>query len=758
MTAMMLAPGQILSGRYQIIRELAQGGFGATFLAEDRHLPEHPLCVVKQLKPQTTEPTAMTIARRLFETEAQILHELGKHDQIPQLFAYFEEHQEFYLVEAYIEGKSLREEFRERGKLPADEVIEILKAILDILIFVHTNQVIHRDLNPSNLIRRQPDGKLCLIDFGAVKRVTTQFMQSSGGATVAIGTQGYLPSEQIQGRPQFGSDIYALGMIGIEALTGQMPHLLPADPQTAEIIWRNLVTVDDALAQVLNKMVRHDFRERFFTAQAARQALEELGQQTTATVVFGQPQGTTQTATPHQAPIPSNVSTLPTQMPITPTPASEGTNVLPVAVNSRDQMAIAAMAGLGVAALVSLAVSLNLGWQWWNNRQETLAQYEQGQVYQELNQPEKALDSYQEVLAEKPDHQGALLGKAQVLQQLQRYDEALKVYDELLTLTPQNWEAWWGRGKILSDRQQYDEALIALDKAIEHNPRSAAVWQTKAQIHLQRKETDAALASLDALLALDKKQAWAWYEKGWIHHQREQYPQAIAAYDRALKLDDSDPNIWYQQGNSFSKLEKYADAKRAYERVVNLKPDHAPAWYSLGIANENLKTYDTAQDAFAKVVELEPKNDRAWYHLAWNAEQRGDTNTAINAYRETVAINAKDRPSWRNLGELLYNAENYTEAIPAYETTLALDPKDGDIWEHLGNALKAEQRYQEAIAAYDQALTYKPNDPEIAANRQEAEDRLKWQETQDDLQEQADKLKEKADDLKEDVQDLLPWL
>ena len=92
--------------------------------------------------------------------------------------------------------------------------------IIQILDFVHTNKVIHRDIKPSNIIRREADNKLVLIYFGAVKRITTEGQQR----TIVIGTPAYIPIEQFNGKPNFCSDIYAVGMIGIQALTGIKPQ------------------------------------------------------------------------------------------------------------------------------------------------------------------------------------------------------------------------------------------------------------------------------------------------------------------------------------------------------------------------------------------------------------------------------------------------------------------------------------------------------------------------------------------------------
>lgn len=270
---------QTLGGRYRMIRSLGQGGFGVTFLAEDIQRPGNPKCVVKQFKPMATDPKAFEAGKRLFHREAQTLEKLGGHEQIPRLLAHFEENQQFYLVQEYIEGHDLEQELLSGQKFSEDEVIKLLQEILEILIFVHRNNHIHRDLKPSN-IRRRSDGKIVLIDFGAVKQISTQVVNPQGitSYSVAIGTRGYMPGEQAQGFAQFNSDIYALGIIAIQALTGTTPNKLVTNHHTGEINWRqnsNLV-VNPELGDILDKMVRYDFRERYRSAKSVMDDLKRI--------------------------------------------------------------------------------------------------------------------------------------------------------------------------------------------------------------------------------------------------------------------------------------------------------------------------------------------------------------------------------------------------------------------------------------------------------------------------------------------------
>ncbi|AFY57073.1 serine/threonine protein kinase [Rivularia sp. PCC 7116] len=274
--------GKLLDYRYKVIKVLATGGFGENYIAEDTKRPGNPICVVKHLKPTSTESKVFDTAKRLFQSEAETLEKLGNHDQIPRLLAYFDENHEFFLVQEFIEGHPLTEELETGQRWNENQVIQMLVSVLSVLEFVHSQGVIHRDIKPDNIIRRYSDGKLVLVDFGAVKQLRTSYGLGSlqgvpnPSATVAIGTPGYMPTEQGQGRPRHNSDIYSLGIIAIQALTGIAPMDLPEDPQTGELLWENLVPVSRELIEVLNMMVRYHFKERYQNATEALEALSSF--------------------------------------------------------------------------------------------------------------------------------------------------------------------------------------------------------------------------------------------------------------------------------------------------------------------------------------------------------------------------------------------------------------------------------------------------------------------------------------------------
>lgn len=273
---MNLNPGDVIGGQYKILDELGQGGFSKTYLAKDKNNPG-PQVVVKEIIPLSSDLAILQEAEHRFNTETQVLKRLGTHSQIPELFNSCSKQGKFYLIQEFIEGNTLSQELTIGKRLKEDEVISILQDILGILKFVHQEQVIHRDIKPSNIIRRRRDGKLVLIDFGAVKEIST-LGESAGlvNPTVSIGTPGYMPPEQANRQPKFSSDIYAVGMIGIQALTGLDPSSQIKKDPDGEVIWRPWAQVSPELANILDKMVCYHFNDRYQSASEALQALRAL--------------------------------------------------------------------------------------------------------------------------------------------------------------------------------------------------------------------------------------------------------------------------------------------------------------------------------------------------------------------------------------------------------------------------------------------------------------------------------------------------
>lgn len=278
---------QILASRYLPLKLLGRGGFGAAFLSRDRYTPMMRQCVVKQFQPAgNLTPDQLQIAQRLFEREAEVLESLGnRHDQIPDLLAFFEldvpsrtpgeTERFFYLVQEFIDGLNMEELLEQKRVFSEAEVTEMLREILKVLKFVHDNGSIHRDIKPSNIMHHR-DGRYYLLDFGAVKQVTTTAVMAgqNPGRSTGIYSRGYAPPEQVAGNVVYPStDLYALAVTCITLLTGKQPYDL-FDPLSNSFNWRGDAQVSDRLAAILDRLLLSAPKQRYETAEKVLEALE----------------------------------------------------------------------------------------------------------------------------------------------------------------------------------------------------------------------------------------------------------------------------------------------------------------------------------------------------------------------------------------------------------------------------------------------------------------------------------------------------
>ncbi len=320
----------ILVGRYIPQKLLGRGGFGAAFLASDRYTPTMRQCVVKQFQPAgNLSNTQLQLAQDLFEREALVLEQIGhEHKQIPDLYAYFpitvpslqagQEDQFFYLVQEYIQGKTLEEMLQEKGKFSEAEVLEVLRSILPVLQFVHDRGIIHRDIKPSNIMRHQ-NGKFYLLDFGAVKQVAN----AAAGALSSTGiySMGFAPPEQMSGSKVFPStDLYALAVTIISMLTGVTEMNTLIDAYSNQWQWRSQANVSDKLADVLDKMLLNAANQRFQSAWEVWDAIDDSPSPTPPSGSVKPPPQPVQPQVQPQSPVQSQPPSQSQSQPIQPAP------------------------------------------------------------------------------------------------------------------------------------------------------------------------------------------------------------------------------------------------------------------------------------------------------------------------------------------------------------------------------------------------------------------------------------------------------
>ncbi|MGD1948671.1 MAG: protein kinase [Leptolyngbyaceae cyanobacterium] len=270
---------ELLRNRYRPIKPLGQGGFGKTYLAEDIDRL-NTRCVIKQFARQSSNKS-FDKALTLFTQEAVRLNELGEHPQIPSLLAYFEQQENFYLVQQIIEGNTLLQEVKKEGPFDEAKIRSLLHYILPVLQFIHDRKVIHRDINPTNIIARQKDNKPVLIDFGIAKQLEVSLSDQDRHTGTRIGTEGYSPIEQLRsGEAYPSSDLYSLGATCICLMTGRKPEKLYS-PIEGRWLWQEHLiaagrSATPELAAILDRMLKDFINERYRSAAEVFQELEAL--------------------------------------------------------------------------------------------------------------------------------------------------------------------------------------------------------------------------------------------------------------------------------------------------------------------------------------------------------------------------------------------------------------------------------------------------------------------------------------------------
>ena len=264
----LFSSGHIVADRYRIVAPLGKGGTSITYEAED--LTNHQRVALKTVSLQKSTDWKIL---ELLEREARVLQNLN-HPAIPKYLDYFHEDEErvgvgedralpqgdrlFYLVRELVEGTSLSDRIA-RGWRPREkQVTKISIQVLKILEYLHALRppIVHRDIKPENMLL-QPNGKVFLIDFGAVQDV---YRNTFTRQRSFIGTLGYMPPEQFRGQAFPATDIYSLGATLLFLLTGKSPDKFAY--HKLKIDFRSQVKISEEFAECLEKMLEPALENR----------------------------------------------------------------------------------------------------------------------------------------------------------------------------------------------------------------------------------------------------------------------------------------------------------------------------------------------------------------------------------------------------------------------------------------------------------------------------------------------------------------
>ena len=607
---------RLLNQRYQFIKTLGSNQLGQTHLVGDTHLPGHPRCVVKQLKLPGSNPKTLEFSLILLNKKAEALKSLGAHPQLPKLLDYFEESQSFYLVEEFIVGTSLREQLDSQPQWTEPQVISLLEEVLQILVFIHSRGLIHRSIKPSNLIRRKSDDRLVITGFGIFKEIGTQVMRSQQQLLKAQrnGSGVYVSPEQDQGQAHFNSDIYSLGMVGIQLLSGQSLLELSALRGKTTQDWYDGVKANPDFIRILNRMIAPDTKERY---QLATSVLEDLVNLQAASAPLVR--SDTPALIPQEQKNPAYEEATPV-IPVPPLQTKRYLLPLSVVLGSLILLGIAlgssrlSLSGLGNSGLKEAKVHVEEG-----NLEKALeryneaiakqpkngeAYYQRALIHQDRENLQLALEDFTQAILLESHLTESYYQRGNIRFELGDRQGAKADYTEAIELDPSFAPAYVNRGSVLSDLGDDKGAILDYTQALEIEPTLGAAYLNRCLSWSNVGDQDRAIADCTQAINLEPTDGFAYQNRGLARRKKQDYQGAIEDYNIAIRLDPDDPVPYHNRGLTRLDLGDLQGAIADFSRAIERKSDFALAYYDRGLAHLKRKQADQAISDLQKTAQL----------------------------------------------------------------------------------------------------------------------------------------------------------
>ena len=740
-----LEPGSEFGPRYKIISLLGQGGMGAVYRAYDRELNRD--VALKLIRPElTSHPRSL----QRFKQELLLASKIS-HKNILRIHDLGDVHGVKFMSMVYIEGEDLSRLLKTKGRLPLEQALNIGRQLCQALDAAHTMGVVHRDLKPQNILLDET-GHAYVSDFGLAKSLESDAatMTQTG---VILGTPQYMSPEQVEGASvDHRSDVYALGLILYELVTGEPPFTgetamqimvrrLKQKPRDPREINQDLPPY---LGRIILRCLEKDPAKRY---QSAREVLVDLDAGRKPS--FSRSARTTQitltlpTSRRGMGALAAVVVAIALSLIIPPTRHIILSPFLSRGVAPRGSLATGAGKYVAILPFRVLGDQASLSYI-----AEGLGDALSSKLFQLKDIHMASTDAVEKIAPQTPlsklvQELGVNLvvngtlqsggGKIAIIVNLRDAvhgrllwtQEFSGVPQDLLTLEDQIYNKL---ADELEPRRSEDEQNRASAQPTENF--AAYDFYLKGR-NLMRGMPDlvkiqTALGDYNQALKLDPNFALAY--AGIADASLEVYLQkkdrlwadrAFSAAQQAQSLDSNLPDVLSFIGNIYTATGHTAEAILMLKRAVKLAPSSDDAYRRLGDAFLADGRKAEALKAYQKAVQMNPYYWNNYNEFGSACFQTGEYNKALKAFQQVMRLEPDNALGYENTGAIYFQMGDFKSSISSFQRALQLHPSY-DTLTDLGDAYFFERRYNDAISAFEKAVQLNPNQAITVANLADA--------------------------------------
>jgi tetratricopeptide (TPR) repeat protein/tRNA A-37 threonylcarbamoyl transferase component Bud32 len=679
--------GQLLDRRYRIIKVTDSSEVGTTYLAADTHRQGSPQCQVRKMRLPGKSSQIPESVQTIFQRNAEKFENLGTHHQIPQLSAYIAENRSLYLIEELIAGKPLSTELIPGQPWTEKKVMGLLEEVLEILVFIHENGFIHGRIQPDNVIRRQSDGKWVLTDFRldgelnpeiancylSLPTSSNSIKWSVAKKQSVVAKTVYMPMEQWEGNPRYNSDIYALGTLALVAVTGVSTlELACLQNQKPKINGSERANCSVALADIIEKMVRSDFEERY---QGAAEVLADFKK------------------------IRRKIKVEP-PLPTTTTPAMSPPPLKP------SQIILLSITGTFSALILTAGLIY-----YWQTQDPARSQELFAQGQQKALQGDKtgAIADYTQALAINSRDAEAFYKRANARYDLGAGEEAIEDYTQAIKLNPSHTKAIYNRGLVRRELGNKQGAVEDFTQAVRLNSTDANAYYQRALAYYDLSEYQAAIEDYTQAIRLNPNDAQAYSNRGLARSAAGDKIGAMADFTQAIQISPTDAGVYYGRGRSRFNVGDYQGAMTDYTKAIELAPDRADAYTNRCSAYLNLATYDKAIEDCTQAITIDPKDEAAYNNRCIAYLNLKQFQKATEDCSSAIGLNKKNSKAYSNRGLARNASGDKAGAITDFTEAIRLNPSDSVAYSNRGNIYSEVKNYNLAVADFAQSVKLNPN-------------------------------------------------